>query len=155
MTEINWIHVGVRWIHVVAAIVAVGGALFIRAILMPAAARAVPEEARDAFREAVRKRWAVFYSVMIVLLLASGLFNYLVVTLPMHRGQASYNAMIGVKIILALAVFFIGSALVGRAKAFEALRRSPRGWLSFNIFLALLVVALGCALKFIPPAAVS
>ncbi len=149
MNDLNWLHVLARWLHVLAAVVAVGGAVFWRCVLIPAAA-ALPDDAHTALRGAVRRRWARILGVAIALLLLTGLFNYLGVTAPVHRGQPLYHALMGVKIILALVVFFLASALVGAASVFEPIRRSAPAWAAVNILLAALVIALGCVLKFLP-----
>jgi uncharacterized membrane protein len=152
MDHINWAAVASRWLHIVGAIIAVGGAIFIRAIVLPST-RSLPADTAQTIRDAFRKRWSMIYGICIVVLLASGLYNYLVVAVPQHRGQGLYNALIGVKIILAFAVFFLGSALVGRSPAFENLRRNAPRWLIINIGLALIVVAIATVLKFIPTVA--
>lgn len=149
MDHINWAAVASRWFHIVGAIVAVGGAMFVRAIVLPST-RSLPADTAQTVRDAFRKRWSMVYGICILILLATGLYNYLFVAVPQHRGQGLYNALIGVKIILAFAVFFLGSALVGRSPAFEGLRRNAPRWLIINIGLALVVVAIATVLKFIP-----
>lgn len=147
--QINWAAVASRWLHIVGAITAVGGAIFMRAIVMPSA-KDMPADAAQAVRDAFRKRWSMVYGICILTLLATGFYNYLVVTAPQHRGQGAYNALIGLKVILAFAVFFVGSALAGRSPAFEGLRRNAPRWLIINVGLALIVVAIATVLKFIP-----
>ena len=149
MDQINWPAVASRWLHIVGAIVAVGGAIFIRAIVHPAT-QSLPADTGQSVRDAFRKRWSMVYGICILVLLATGFYNYLAVTAPQHRGQGSYNALIGVKIILAFGVFFLRSALAGRSPAFENLRRNAPRWLIINIGLALIVVAIATVLKFIP-----
>lgn len=149
LAAIDVSHVVLRWGHIAAAAIAIGGAIFVATILTPALRR-TPGESADAIREAIRRRWAILYHVCVLILLGTGLFNYMAVTAPLHRGQASYNALVGVKIILAFVVFLLGSALVGKAAMFEPIRRAAPKWLAVNIALALIVVAIGCWLKFIP-----
>jgi uncharacterized membrane protein len=147
--DLNWLFVSSRWLHIIAAVVAVGGAAFIRFVLLPAA-RSLPADQADALRVAVRRRWAILYMLCVVLLLVSGLYNYMAVAIPAHRGQSIYHALFGLKFILAMVVFFIGSALVGRAAAFEPIRRNASRWLALNVLIAALVIAVACILKFIP-----
>src|SRR5262249_3406376 len=87
------------------------------------------------------------------LLLLTGFYNYLVVTMPNHKGDSLYHMLIGIKILLALAVFFLASVLVGRAPAFEKLRQHRKTWLGVVILLAaLIVVILGFVKLRQPPA---
>lgn len=152
MPPIDWSHVAARLVHILAAVFAVGGAVFIRVVLMPSA-RVLPDEAHAQLRDAVRRRWAMTFGIAIFLLFITGLFNYMAVALPQHRGQSAYHAIFGVKFILAFVVFFIGSALAGRATAFEAMRRSAATWLTLNILLAFAVIGLACVLRYFPTAA--
>ena len=53
----------------------------------------------------------------------------------------------GMKILLAMAVFFLASALSGRSKALEGIRRNAALWLVINILLAAVIVAIAGYLK--------
>ena len=63
---------------------------------------------------AIRARWKKFVHGGIALLILSGAFNYYR-AMPLHKGDGLYHGLIGTKIILALVVFFLASALVGRS----------------------------------------
>lgn len=149
MNEIVWSSVIVRWVHIVGAVIAVGGLFFLRFVVMPSA-KTLADDAHEALRAAIRRRWAMVYGLCVLLLLGSGLFNYMAVSVPQHRGQGLYHALFGVKFVLAAIVFFVGSVLVGRSPTFEPIRRAAGTWMGLNLLLALIVVALACTLKFIP-----
>ncbi len=138
-----------RWLHVGTAIVLLGGSVFMRFVLMPAAEK-LPTEAHDTLRGHIRAAWKVFVHAGIALLLVTGLYNYLVVMVPAHKGDSLYHALMGTKILLALAVFFLASVLVGRAAAFEKMRQNLRIWLGLVILLAALIVAISGFLKVRP-----
>ena len=129
-----------RWIHVGTAIVIVGGTVFSRFVLLPAAAR-LPDEEHNALRERVMSRWKRFVHIGIVLFLLSGLYNYAKL-LPSHKGNSLYHALIGTKILLALVVFFLASVFVGRSERFAELRKRPKLILGFIIALATVIVAI-------------
>lgn len=150
MEDLTALNVLSRWIHVGTAIVVLGGSVFLRFILMPAGEQ-LPDEQHDALRQAVLRRWKKFVMIGIVLFLASGLYNYLVVALPQHKGDKLYHPLMGTKILLAFGVFFLASALTGRAAAFEGLRRNRKKWLLITILLAALVVAISGFLKIAAP----
>ena len=135
-----------RWVHVGTAIVLVGGSVFMRFVLHPAA-KQLPDDAHQTLRAGVLGRWKRFVHAGIVLLLVSGFYNYLVVMAPQHAGDGLYHALLGTKILLALAVFFIASALVGRSPAFEAMRQNRAKWLGLIVLLATLIVAISGLLK--------
>lgn len=135
-----------RWIHVGAVIVLVGGSVFKRFVLMSAAAE-LPETERTALRERVTAVWRKFVGLGIGLILISGLYNYLVVSVPRHWGDGLYHALLGVKICLAVLVFFLASALTGRAQGLERLRRNAKRWLTVMLLLAAVIVAISGFLR--------
>ena len=139
-----------RWVHIGTAIVVLGGSVFMRFILMPAAAE-LPDAEHEALRERVMARWKKFVMIGIGLFLVSGFYNYLVVSLPKHKGDKLYSALIGTKILLALGVFFLASALTGRAAAFDGIRKNSKKWLLVLITLAAAVVAISGVLKIACP----
>jgi uncharacterized membrane protein len=140
-----------RWIHVGTAIVVLGGSVFMRFVLMPAAA-ALPDAEHDALRQRVMGRWKKFVMIGIALFLISGFYNYIAVAIPQHKGDKLYHPLIGTKILLAFAVFFLASALTGRSAAFEGIRKNNKKWLLITIILAALVVAISGVLKIaVPP----
>jgi len=151
MDDLTALNVLSRWIHVGTAIVVLGGSVFMRFVLMPAAA-GLPDAEHDALRQRVMGRWKKFVMAGIALFLISGFYNYLVVSIPAHKGDRLYHPLIGTKILLAFAVFFLASALTGRSAAFEGIRRNNKTWLLVTIVLAAIVVAISGVLKIaVPP----
>jgi len=140
------IEVLMRWVHVGAVIVLVGGGVFKRFVLMPAVAE-LSESERTALRERVTSAWRKFVGLGIGLILISGLYNYVIVSIPKHSGDGLYQALLGIKMCLALAVFFLASALSGRAKGLEGLRRNSRQWLTVMLLLAAVIVAISGFLR--------
>ncbi len=138
-----------RWLHILAAILLLGGALFLRFVLMPAARTLAPDPHQQ-LAAAVMQRWRMFVHLGIGLLLVSGLYNT-AHQIGLHKGQPLYHALLGVKILLALAVFALASMLVGRSPAAQRLRAHADRWMALNLLLALLVVLLGGYLRSIAP----
>ena len=62
--------------------------------------------------------------------------------IPGHRGDGLYHALIGTKILLAFAMFFIASALVGTSKVFESMRKNRVLWLRLIVLLAFSVIVI-------------
>lgn len=145
-----------RWFHLAAVIVAVGGTVFIRLVFHPALKSGLPDEAATSVREAVLRRWGRFVHLCIVILIITGTYNTLV-QVPRHPvvpGQMPiYHVLLGIKLILALGLFFIASVLVGRSQTFEGMRRKRPLWLGVGIGLAAVIVLLSNILKNLPPTA--
>lgn len=140
-----------RWLHVIAAIVAVGGSTFLRFVLMPVAGKVLSDEEHERLRQPLMRRWKMFVHTSILVFLVSGFYNYLVVTLPQHSGQPVYHMMMGIKILLALAVFALAIGLTSRFGWSAALRAKPLRWLAVLLLCAYLVVLIAGALRMMAP----
>ena len=154
MQNVDFVNVVVRFLHLSAAIIAVGGAIFSLMVILPSI-KAAPQEVREGLVESVRRRTARLVMLAITLLLLTGFYNYIANEVPAHKGQAHYHALMGFKIILAMAVFFLASSLAGRSAAFEGMRKRRGFWLMLNVLLGLAVVAIGAVLRAIPEVATS
>ena len=139
-----------RWAHVLAAIVAMGGLVFARFALVPALEAEEPAT-RDRIHDAIRRRWLPWVIAAITLLLASGLANFILFNARVKEEgwangawmrQTSYHAVFGVKFLLALAVFYFASGLVGRGAGTQWIRNARARWLSVTLVLALGIVLL-------------
>ncbi len=131
-----------RWFHIAAAIVAIGGAVFMRFALLPAAKATLSVEVHEKLREAVRARWARFVHAAVALLLITGSINFLLLAMPPKIEPMPYHAIFGVKLLAAFAVFFIASALISRGPAFASIRDNRGRWLIILLSLAGLIVLL-------------
>ena len=143
------VQIALRWLHIVPAVVAGGGSVFLAVALLPAL-REMPADVRTSAREAITARWRVVVMACITLLLVSGAANFLVYQWPAHRGQPLYEALFALKFLAAMVVFFIGSALTGRSAALQPMRDNVRFWAGLNATLVLLIVIVSGALRFVP-----
>ena len=143
------LELAMRWLHIFGAITAVGASIFALVVIVPAMAK-LPDETRKAFHEAARPKFAMIVGMAIMALLVSGFYNYLVVMRPQHVGQPKYDMLMGIKILLALVVFFIASALTGRSPAFQKLRDKRKLWLTINVILAAAIVLIAGYLRTMP-----
>ena len=139
-----------RWAHILAAIVAMGGLVFARFGLVPALSE-IDTATRDKIHEAIRRRWLPWVIGAITVLLASGLANFLLfngrVKAEGWSGgfwmrQTSYHALFGAKFLLAMVAFYFASALVGRGQGTQWVRNDRAKWLSVTLGLLLAVVLL-------------
>ncbi len=144
----TWLGITLRWFHIVAAMMAVGGMIFMRFALVPSVG-VLADEQRQALHQQIRSRWAKMVAAAILFLLVSGLWNYI-----RFLGDSKtwgdqwrtyngmYQAVFGVKFLLALVIFFLASALAGRTEGTKKFRQNAKLWMTVNLILALIVVAL-------------
>jgi len=139
-----------RWAHILAAIVAMGGLVFARFGLLPALSE-VDAATRDRIHEAIRRRWLPWVIGAITVLLASGLANFLLFNGRVKAEgwsdgfwmrQTSYHALFGAKFLLAMVAFYFASALVGRGQGTQWVRNDRAKWLSVTLGVSLAVVLL-------------
>jgi hypothetical protein len=134
-----------RWMHVLAAITAVGGTIFARAVVVPTL-DPLPAELRGSIHAAMRARWSKIVAGAIGFLLVSGLYNIGVTSIEYHVPRW-YNPVFGVKFVLAMIIFTVARLLTGRTSAAEKVRRNGKFWMNLNIVLAVLVVCLSGILR--------
>ena len=141
MEPLDILNLVFRWMHILAAIIAVGGTVFVRFVLLPAAG-VVPNVERDALMAAVRSRWSKIIAGAILFLLVSGLYNIYFIeahtTAP--REYWWYRPLFVAKFLAAMVIFTIASLLTGKTSAAERLRANSRFWLNVNVTLAVIVV---------------
>ncbi len=133
----------VQWVHVSSAVVGVGGMAFLLFILYPSVG-VLKDEQRGALLRAVlgRFRW-VTWSV-IILLVASGLYNVKLVWLV---PWGPYWTFLTIKIVLAFLVFAIVLFLTIPLGIFERFRQRRSMWLSIAFGLAMTVILISAYLR--------
>lgn len=138
-----------RWLHILSAIVSVGGVFFIFFVLRPVANAVLQPEVHAELRNALTRRWQKFVHAAILLFLISGFYNYLAVTRFQHVDQPVYHMVFGLKFLLALVVFGLAVALTS-LKEWSAKMRSNPVWLGILVLLAILVVLMSGYLRRLP-----
>ncbi len=138
-----------RWLHIVPAIMLVGGTLMMRFSIVPAFQTTSESGKSSDLREAVRRRWARLVMFSILCLLISGLYNGYLTTKGTKPGGL-YVSLLGIKMLLALIVFYFSSVLSGRSKTAQRFRENEIRWLNINIALMLLIVLIAGFMKMSP-----
>jgi uncharacterized membrane protein len=146
MQDIDYATLFLRWIHIVSAMAAIGGAIYVRFAFTPAA-ETLDAAAQDTVREQTRNRWSKFVHAAIALLLITGGINFVRLAMPPKVEPMPYHGIFGVKFLLSLGVFFIATALVGRSPAFAAMRQKSRTWLNALVLMGVLIVLLSGTLS--------
>jgi uncharacterized membrane protein len=139
----------VRWLHIVSAALAVGVPLFMRFVLLPSLST-LDDATRGTFREAVHKRWRPFVHIMIVVFLATGFYNFLVLrrwAAFSPEDKRLYHMLFGIKVLIALVMFFLASALAGRSGKLQKIRENARFWVTVLVVCGLAVVAISGVMR--------
>jgi len=134
-----------RVLHVLGAIVLLGGAICIRYVFFPAIAP-LPSEEQESLKGNLTRRWKPFVHGGITVLFLTGFYNYFV-AMGSHKGDGPYHMLMGIKILLAMFVFFVVSVLPGRIPAFAGMRRNLKTWLSMTILCSIVIVVIAGFLK--------
>jgi uncharacterized membrane protein len=135
-----------QWLHVMAAVVAVGGVAFVRFVLLPAS-ESMADEQRQEMMGAVVDRFRKILWISIGLLLITGLYN---VDFAASNGSlASKPYLYGLiaKIVIALVVFKIGFMLTVPGDAFASIKANRKKWLMINFVLGMVVVLIAAYLR--------
>ena len=140
-----WIDVLSRIFHVTTAIMLLGGSLFTLLAYQPVL-QTQPDQVRRTISGQTRDSWRRWVHMGIAVFLVTGFYNYFR-AMPLHKGDGLYHALIGMKIIIAMAVFFLASVLAGRSPRFENWRQAAAWPLKLLCLLGILIVAISGFLK--------
>jgi len=106
-----------------------------------------PADAKFGGRRAV---WAMWTGIASLLLLVTGLWNY-VQMIKMHERLAStYHMIAGLKMLTGLALFVLAAMLSGRSSAAEKIRQNLRFWINVCLILGIITVVFGSVLRTFP-----
>jgi len=134
----------VQWVHLMGAVLGVGGLAYILLILMPALRVLNPEERATLSNTLTRRfRWVSWSAI--TLLLFSGLYNIRQYYWEVAWGRSW--AWLSVKIILSFALFGIVLTLTLPLKAFERVRARRRRWLIAAFTLGVVVIMISAYLR--------
>jgi len=133
-----------QWIHLISAIVGLGGMAFLLLILIPSL-RVLTAEQRDALSKSIasRFRWVTWSAF--ALLLLSGL--YLVRRSYWEEPWGSAWTFLSLKIALSFALFGIILTLTVPFRLFEPLRARRRQWLLVAFIMGAVVVMISAYLQ--------
>jgi len=132
-----------RWLHVLSAATFAGGTFFIYFAVRGALQRELDAQAAERVREAMMKRWKHVIAGTFVLLVVSGLYNYLVVQGPLHQGQGLYHALFGVKFLAALIAFGVAFVVTSTMAWSERFRKIPALWHALVLITVALILIAG------------
>ncbi len=140
-----------RYMHILGAIIMMGGAIYIRFILMDAS-QFLPGDQRAELLSAAKRKWSRWVMLGTALLLLSGLTNMGLASRQEFSGlatSAQYNMLLGIKLILALPIFFVAALLSGKSALAQKIEQKSTFWLNVCLVLALIMVLMGGYLRFV------
>lgn len=140
-----WIALASRVLHTTFGAILLGGMVYLR-LMYARSAETSPNSAAACFNDR-RAIWARCVAIATVVLIATGLYNYLAIRGNFERLPRPYHILFGIKFLLAFPVFFIAAAIAGRTALAERMRQKMRMWLNIGIALALIVFILGAAMR--------
>jgi hypothetical protein len=141
------LELALRVLHILGAVILLGSIVFQRFALGPALAELEESEAADKVQQALRRRVARLTMLAAAVLLLTGLINTARVSMAYRFPDGDYNLLLAVKLVLAMFIFYLASALAGRSAATERLRANATLWLNVLLVASLLLVGLGAAMK--------
>ena len=133
-----------QWLHVMAAVVGLGGMGFLLLILLPSLG-VLDAEQRDRLTKAVaaRFRWASWSAIAVLIL--SGLYN-----VRRYYWEDPWDRawkILTVKIVLSFALFAIVLSLSIPLRPFERMRARRRDWLLAAFVVGVVVVLISAYLR--------
>lgn len=138
-----------RILHILGAIILVGGVFYIRQIISPTST--APGTAPvDQLFGGPRSAWAKWVGIATALLIFTGFFNYIMMIKQHERLASSYHMIAGMKMIAAFIVFALAALLAGKTSVAESLRQKWRMWLAVCLAISIITVALGSVLRTYP-----
>lgn len=150
MTPLFWTLLTLRYLHILGAIALMGGTIFAYFAAVPGLEE-LPESERAKAHAAIRARWNKWVMIATAALLVSGLANMILYPRNFDFGEmrSTYSIVTGVKFLLALPIFFFAALLTGRSSLAQKIQANAKTFMALNLVLALSMVLIGGALRFI------
>jgi uncharacterized membrane protein len=144
-----WLNLASRILHIVGAMILVGGLFYLRTVVMPSPAAAHAQTVDEKFG-GLRAKWAMWIGIATLLLLVTGLWNFIYIVKHSERMASSYHMIFGLKFLAGLALFLLAALVAGRSVAAEVVRERMRLWVGVCLVLGILAAALGSVLRSYP-----
>jgi uncharacterized membrane protein len=135
-----------QWLHVAAAVLAVGGVACMRFVVLPSV-ELLEDSARETFVESVHSRFRQIIWISIGLLMITGLYNVGIAVAAGKFADPGYLYPVIAKIVLALVVFKIAFMLIVPGPAFSGIKAKRKTWLLVNFILGMIVILIAAYLR--------
>jgi uncharacterized membrane protein len=148
VTPMYWVMLLSRILHILAAIIMLGGIFYLRAIVTPSVTSV--DATADQLFGGRRAAWAMWVGIATMLLLVTGLWNYMQMIKMHEKLASSYHMVAGLKMLAGIALFLLAALVAGRSPVAETMRPRMRFWLNVCLFLGVITVVLGSVLRTYP-----
>lgn len=138
----------IHWIHLIFVIIAVGGFIFLRVAVMPAA-EALDEESREVFEKALRKKTLPVIHGSILVLMIAGFAN-LIRVLTSDGHPQGFILLVMVKVLLAMGVIVGIGMSATKIEGAEGVMKNRDAIMAGTIALALAVILLSAIIRLAP-----
>ena len=139
-----------RWLHVLTAILLVGGIFSQRFALIPALA-VLDEKQREKLKSAYRAHWSKIVILATSLLLFSGIVNSIRILLGYEFETDTYM-LLATKMMISLGIFWISAMLAGHSLSARQIQQNSKLWLNLNVALAIAIMCIAGFIKVTPRA---
>jgi hypothetical protein len=150
MDATYWLLLASRVLHILGAIVLVGGVFYLRMVVVSRVRASDSGAETDLWFSGRRGTWAMWVGIATLVLIATGLLNFVYILRTNADFEGPYHAVFGIKFLLALVVFFLAAILAGKSAAGARFRKNFRYWMGVCLLLGVVVIALGSVLRSIP-----
>lgn len=134
-----------RVLHIACAAIMFGGLVYLKVVVAPLAEGA---EDRDvALFHGRRSAWAKLVMSATLFLLLSGTVNILYIVNAYEKLPSTYHMLFGIKVLIAVFVFFVAAATAGSSEAAMRMRANLGKWLSMALVATVLVFVIGATLR--------
>ena len=136
-----------RWGHILPAIVMAGGLFFLGCVWLPAVRRRgvdIEVAAAD-----INPGWSRIVAACTLLLLVTGIVNF-VRNVQTYSIDSKYHMLLGIKLLLGLALFFLAAILAGKTGLAKTMRQNSGTWLPLAVVLAIALAMMGGLMRQIP-----
>lgn len=147
MQSIPWLTLLVRYLHLLAMAITVGGAFYMRFIQLKPAQQNLDAATQLQLRQAMMQRWRLVLHIAVTVLLITGFYN-LMVALAGKPGHL-YHLIFGIKFIAAMGLFMLVILLASRHERPKFEQHRSR-YMLVAVILGLVIVLLSLMLKYLP-----
>lgn len=139
-----------HWLHLLGAIAAVGTAITLRLVILPAL-NGLEEDVREEFEKTVRRKLTPIVHGSVLVLFLTGIANFVrVMQDGLGEQSGLYLSVFMLKVLFSFGVFFIAVMLTIASPSLETFGTNRGRWLLINILLGAVVVFLASVLRWIP-----
>lgn len=136
-----------RWLHILAAIILVGGTVFLRVAIVPSMSR---QDDLEGWFGPLRTGWSRLVMLSVLFLLVSGLYNTYLKAVSFELSGSIYLMLLTIKIVLGLVIFFLVSVLSGRSQRAVKFRSQGAKWYNITIAAMVLLICIAGYMKMMP-----